>query len=67
VQEGPGVAQGLAQGDGVEAHDRDGLGEVVGVLAAAVVRFWCEGDEEAAARAYAALGALLKCAARSRS
>ena len=56
VQEGPAVAQGLAQGDGVEAHHREGLGEVVRVLAAAVVRFSCEGDDKAARQAYAALG-----------
>jgi hypothetical protein len=53
------VAQGLAQGDGVGADDRDGLGEVVRVLAGAVVRFWCEGDDRAAAQACAALGAFL--------
>jgi len=58
MREGLGVAQVLAQAHG--SANRRHLGEIVTILANAIVRFWSEGDNAAAVRAYSALGAFLQ-------
>lgn len=65
MQEGPGVAQGLAQGgcaaDGTpDAQNGRGARRlVVAVLARAIVRCWAEGDLTGTRDAYSALGAVV--------